>query len=116
MISSIAAYAPVHEMVAYHAAKASLEGLKNVVARLAAARGVRVNIVAPSSIDTAAGRYGSTVSPEYKAAADAGRPQIPLRRLGTGWEIAYPTVFLLSGEAGFITRQTVVVDGGFLRR
>lgn len=84
MISSIAAYAPVHEMVAYHAAKASLEGLKNVVARLAAARGIRVNIVAPGSIDTAAGRYGSTVSPEYKAAADAGHPQIPLRRLGTG--------------------------------
>lgn len=112
LISSIAGYAPVHEMVAYHAAKAALEGLKQVVARLAAERGIRVNIVAPGSIDTPTARRAT--SPTYRAAAEAGHPEIPLRRTGTGWEVAYPTVFLLSGEASFITGHTLVVDGGFL--
>jgi NAD(P)-dependent dehydrogenase (short-subunit alcohol dehydrogenase family) len=37
---------------------------------------------------------------------------VPLARQGTGWEIAYATVFLLSGEASYITGQSLVVDGG----
>jgi NAD(P)-dependent dehydrogenase (short-subunit alcohol dehydrogenase family) len=114
LISSIAAYAPVHEMAAYHASKAALEGLKNVVAQQAAAQRIRVNIVAPGTIDTAASRHGASVSPAYRAAAEAGHPAIPLRRRGTAWEIAYPTVFLLSDEASFITGQSLLVDGGYV--
>ena len=37
---------------------------------------------------------------------------MPLGRQGTAWEVAYATVFLLSGEASYITGQALVVDGG----
>ncbi|MFI0420985.1 SDR family NAD(P)-dependent oxidoreductase [Spongiactinospora sp. 9N601] len=113
-VSSIAAYTPIHEIVAYHSSKAALEGLKNVVARKAAAGGIRANIVVPGFIDTAAGRWGSSISPERRAAVETRKGTIPLRRQGTAWEIAYPTVFLLSPESSYITGQTLVVDGGHL--
>jgi NAD(P)-dependent dehydrogenase (short-subunit alcohol dehydrogenase family) len=40
------------------------------------------------------------------------RLQIPLRRRGTPWDVAYATVFLLSGESAYVTGQSLVVDGG----
>jgi NAD(P)-dependent dehydrogenase (short-subunit alcohol dehydrogenase family) len=114
LISSIAAYAPVHELMAYHASKAALEGVKNVAAQLAAAQQIRVNIVAPGSIDTSTARHGATISQTYRSQAALGHPAVPLHRRGTGWEVAYPTVFLLSEEASFIVGQSLVVDGGYL--
>ncbi|MEV4890213.1 SDR family oxidoreductase [Nonomuraea sp. NPDC055795] len=113
-VSSIAAYTPIHEIVAYHASKSALEGLKNVVARKAAADGVRANIVVPGYIDTAAGRWGSVISPERRAAVETRKKSIPLQRQGTAWEVAYPTVFLLSDESSYVTGQTLVIDGGHL--
>ena len=40
------------------------------------------------------------------------RAPIPLGRQGTAWEVAYPTIFLLSEEASYITGQTLSVNGG----
>ncbi len=37
---------------------------------------------------------------------------IPMRRMGTGWDIAYASLFLASDEASYITGQVLVVDGG----
>ncbi len=52
LISSIAALMPANEAVAYHSSKAALDGLCVWLAKHAAARGIRVNIVAPGLIDT----------------------------------------------------------------
>ena len=41
-----------------------------------------------------------------------GRTPVPLGRQGTGWEVAYATLFLLSGESRYVTAQSLVVDGG----
>lgn len=112
IFSSIAALQPVHELVSYHASKAALEGIKNVFAQQDGPRGVRVNILAPGFIDTAIGRWASEAIPARKAAAEGRNQAIPLGRQGTAWEIAYPTIFLLSDEASYITGQSLFVDGG----
>ncbi len=108
LISSIAALMPINDIPAYHASKAALTGLTHYVAREAADRGVRVNVVVPGLIDTALGRLASGADPSR-----ADKP-VPLGRQGTAWEIAYAVVFLLSGEASYITGQSLVVDGGYV--
>jgi NAD(P)-dependent dehydrogenase (short-subunit alcohol dehydrogenase family) len=105
-VSSVAGLRPGSNVPAYDSSKAGLGGLCRHVAFEGSRRGVRANIVAPGLMDTPLGR-----------AASRGRPSrtqtlIPLGRQGTAWEVAYAAVFLLSGEASYITGQNLVVDGG----
>jgi NAD(P)-dependent dehydrogenase (short-subunit alcohol dehydrogenase family) len=105
-MSSVAGIRPGTNVPAYDSSKAGLGGLCRHVAFEGSRRGVRANVVAPGLIDTPLGR-----------AASRGRPSraqtpVPLGRQGTAWEVAYATVFLLSGEASYITGQILVVDGG----
>jgi|SRR5664280_874932 len=90
----------------YAASKAALSGLCAYVAKEAAPRRVRVNVVMPGLIDTSLGRLASLVKPDRD-----GTP-IPLGRQGTGWDVAAATAFLLSDAADYITGQTLAVDGG----
>lgn len=106
LVSSIAALMPANEIVAYHASKAALEGLCTWLAKHAAPRGIRVNIVVPGLIDTSLGRLAGKADPTRSE-----RP-VPLGRHGTAWEVAYAAAFLLSGEASYITGHSLVVDGG----
>jgi NAD(P)-dependent dehydrogenase (short-subunit alcohol dehydrogenase family) len=105
-ISSVAALGPGSQLPSYDASKAGLAGLMRHVAYEGARRGVRANMILPGLIDTPLGR-----------SATRGRPSrahtpVPLGRQGTGWEVAYAAIFLLSGEASYITGQSLVVDGG----
>lgn len=102
-ISSIAARGPGGISVAYNASKAGVEGLTRGYAVRLAPEGVTVNAVAPGLIDTEMGR------PLIEAGV-IGR--IPLGRAGVGDEIAH-TVLLLARN-GFITGQTIGVNGGAL--
>jgi NAD(P)-dependent dehydrogenase (short-subunit alcohol dehydrogenase family) len=105
-ISSIAGLGPGSLIPAYDASKAGLFGLSRHVALEGSRRGIRVNVVVPGLIDTPLGRLASRGRPSRD------RTPVPLGRQGTGWEVAYPTIFLLSDEASYITGQTLVVDGG----
>ena len=105
-ISSVAGLGPGSLIPAYDASKAGLFGLSRHVALEGSRRGIRVNVVVPGLIDTPLGRLASRGRPSRE------RTPVPLRRQGTGWEIAYPTIFLLSDEAAYITVQMLVVDGG----
>lgn len=94
------------EIPAYAASKAALSGLCAYVAKEAAPRRVRVNVVMPGLIDTSLGRLASLVKP------DRDSIPIPLGRQGTGWDVAAAAAFLLSHAADYITGQTLAVDGG----
>jgi NAD(P)-dependent dehydrogenase (short-subunit alcohol dehydrogenase family) len=105
-IGSVAGLRPGSGIPAYDASKAGLLGLSRHVAFEGSRRGVRANVVVPGLIDTPLGRLAS------KRRASRSATPIPLGRQGTGWEVAYATLFLLSDEASYITGQSLIVDGG----
>jgi NAD(P)-dependent dehydrogenase (short-subunit alcohol dehydrogenase family) len=93
----------------YAAAKAAVTSLTRTWAMELAETGVTVNAVAPGPIETEMFRRNTPAGSEAE-----GRflSLIPMRRLGTPNEIAAAIAFLLSEEAGYITGQTLFVDGG----
>jgi 3-oxoacyl-[acyl-carrier protein] reductase len=90
----------------YAAAKAGMVGFTKSLAREVGSRGITVNAVAPGFIDTDMTR---ALSAEQRTALLAG---IPLGRLGRPEEIASVVAFLASAAAGYITGETVHVNGG----
>ncbi|MEV0433446.1 3-oxoacyl-ACP reductase FabG [Nocardia sp. NPDC050413] len=97
----------------YAAAKAGIQGLTRTLAMELGPFGIRVNAVAPGFIATemtAATAERMGVSAEDLQAKTAGIT--PLRRVGTPADIANVVAFLASDDAGFVTGQTLYVDGG----
>ncbi len=90
----------------YVASKAGLIGFTRALALEIASRQITVNAVAPGFIQTA---MTAELPPE---AASKLMERIPLRRMGTDQEIAAAVRFLSSEEAGYITGQTLNVNGG----
>ncbi|MGH7334075.1 MAG: SDR family oxidoreductase, partial [Candidatus Rokuibacteriota bacterium] len=88
------------------AAKMGLVGLARGLASEFAAQNIRVNVVSPGSIDT------TRANPEWYQGRVPNAAGIPLGRQGTVDEIAATCVFLVSDDAGFITGQTIHVNGG----
>ncbi len=104
--------APYHP--AYGASKAGLMSLVRTMSQEWGEHGIRVNAVAPDVIATprvAVGfeSRGIDEAARNKTAADE---LVSLKRFGQPFEIAAPLVFLCSDWAGFMTGQTLIVDGG----
>lgn len=90
----------------YAASKAGMIGFSKSLAQEVASRGVTVNCIAPGFI-------ASPMTDELnEAQRDAILQKIPSGRLGTGDEIASAAVYLASEEAGYVTGQTLHVNGG----
>ena len=90
----------------YAAAKAGVIGMSKSLAAEVASRGITVNCIAPGFITTAmTGKLGE----EQKARLLTG---IPAGRMGEADEIATAAVYLASAEAGYVTGQTLHVNGG----
>ena len=87
----------------YSAAKAGIIGATKALAIELAKRQITVNCVAPGLIDT--DMIDATVR-------DEALRLIPARRMGTPDEVAATVAFLLSADAGYITRQVISVNGG----
>ena len=90
---------------------ATVAGFKTL-ARRYAGEGVTFNSVLPGRIatDRLRDNHGS-----LEAAAEAARTQVPAGRLGTPEEMAGAAVFLVSERAGYITGETLAIDGGLLQ-
>ena len=90
----------------YAAAKAGLLGFTKSLAQEVASRGITVNAVAPGFIDTDMTR----TLPEAQRTALLER--IPAGRLGSAADVAAAVLFLVSPQAGYITGETLHVNGG----
>ncbi|MDE2348792.1 MAG: 3-oxoacyl-ACP reductase FabG [Gammaproteobacteria bacterium] len=90
----------------YAAAKAGIIGFTKSLAREVGSRGITVNVIAPGFIDTDMTRG---LDEAQRAALTA---QIPLGRLGLAADVAAAAVFLASPAAGYITGETLHVNGG----
>jgi len=90
----------------YAAAKAGLIGMSKALAAEVASRNITVNVVAPGFIE----------SPMTQALNEKQRESIlsdvPMGRLGAGADVAAAVAFLASTEAGYVTGQTLHVNGG----
>jgi 3-oxoacyl-[acyl-carrier protein] reductase len=90
----------------YAAAKAGMIGFTKSLAREVGSRGITANVVAPGFIDTDMTR---ALNESQRETLNA---QIPLARLGLPVDIAAAVAFLASSEAGYITGETLHVNGG----
>ncbi len=93
--------------VHYSAAKAGLRGMTLALAKELGPSGITVNCVEPGVIDTEMNAH--LTANDISALAD----EAPLCRIGRADEVAELVYFLASDKAGFITGQTIGIDGGF---
>ncbi|MCE7082813.1 SDR family NAD(P)-dependent oxidoreductase [Streptomyces sp. ST2-7A] len=110
-IGSVLATAGRHDLTGYISAKAGLEGLTRALARELGPSGITANCVAPGSIRVPA---EDTVVEDGDAMTARQLARQCVRRRGTPEDVAATVAFLAGDDAGFITGQTVRVDGGWI--
>jgi NAD(P)-dependent dehydrogenase (short-subunit alcohol dehydrogenase family) len=92
---------------AYSASKAAIAGLtRDLAQQWGSRKGIRVNAIAP-------GFFESEMTDQYQPGyLDSVKPRVVLGRMGDPMELAATLVWLASDAAGYVTGQTIVVDGG----
>ena len=112
--SSVGALKPLPGFCAYSASKAGLNALTKVAALEGAPHNVRVNTIMP-------GPTQNTLLFEYLTATNPGeedkmKEAVPLPRLGNAEDMAEAVIWLCSDVAGFVTGQSIPIDGGLTAR
>ena len=110
-LSSIGSEAALPKRASYSAAKAGITLLTRTLAVEWAEYNIRVNAIGPAWVAT-----DLVMDSVERGIVDLGKLEnaIPLKRIGTPGDIAGTALFLASDKAGFITGQTLMVDGGFI--
>ncbi len=111
-VSSVTGSRAFPGVLAYCVSKAALDQLTRCLALELAPDGVRVNAVNPGVVRTGLHRSGGMDAVSYAAFLERGRTTHPLGRVGEPEEIAELIAFLASAKAGWITGETVAIDGG----
>lgn len=111
-VSSINARMGAPGLAAYAASKGGLETFLKTFALEVAADGVRVNGLAPASVDTPMLRASFAAKPDPEAALAANVLRHPLGRLGSAEDVAESALFLASDASAWITGTVLAIDGG----
>jgi NAD(P)-dependent dehydrogenase (short-subunit alcohol dehydrogenase family) len=115
-VSSVQAYVTLPGCVPYAAAKAGLVAAALALAPEVGRHGIRVNAIAPGTIDTP--MLQRDLAGMNREEADAFRRRVEnanaLGRIGRPEEIADVVVFLASDRSSYVTGTTIVADGGYL--
>ena len=92
---------------AYEFSKAAQIALGRAIARAGEEMGIRCNVIAPGFIDSPMGRDASRRRPDRAIT-------VPFGRQGTGWEVAYAALFLISNESSYVNAHTLFLDAGHM--
>jgi len=111
-VSSVTGLRAFPNVLSYCVSKAAIDQLTRCAALDLAARGVRVNAVNPGVVVTNLHRRGGMNEDSYAAFLTRARETHPLGRPGDAAEIADLIFFLASDAAGWITGETISIDGG----
>lgn len=113
-ISSLASIRWMHfNYISYYASKAGVNNFTRAIALQYADRGIRANTILPGLMDTP--HIYQAMKDHYTDAAAMQRQRAdvtPMKRMGSGWDIAHAALFLASDEARYITGIELCVDGG----
>jgi len=113
-IASMAGKVALPKHSAYCAAKAGVIALTKVTAIEWARYNIRVNAIAPGFVGTEMIVQMIAKGLRKKEEQEGIEKRIPLRRLATPQEVADLAVFLASDQSGYVTGETIVIDGGWL--
>jgi len=105
--------------IAYNTSKGSVVSFTRNLAATYADKGIRANAILPGIIDTPMARDATAQSQgkkeseiDFDELGKARAARVPMKRTGTGWDIAKAAVFLASDDADYITGTELYVDGG----
>jgi NAD(P)-dependent dehydrogenase (short-subunit alcohol dehydrogenase family) len=107
LMSSMASQRANGRNPAYESSKAAQIALGRAIARAGEDKGIRANVIAPGFMDTPMGRDAS------RRRADRALT-VPFGRQGTGWEVGYAALFLISNESSYVNAHTLFLDGGHM--
>src|SRR5262245_34023502 len=111
-VSSVAGLRAFPGIASYAVSKAAVDQLTRVAALDFAAHGVRINAVNPGVVVTKLHRRGGMDETKYAEFLERSKTTHPLGRAGRPEEIADLIAYLLSPSAGWITGETIAIDGG----
>jgi NAD(P)-dependent dehydrogenase (short-subunit alcohol dehydrogenase family) len=113
-MASVQSFATQKSVAAYTTSKHALIGLTRSMALDFAGDGIRVNAVAPGSVDTPMLRWAISLDTNPEALTRVVEKMHPLGRIANPREVAEAVAYLASPRASFVTGATLTVDGGLL--
>jgi 3-oxoacyl-[acyl-carrier protein] reductase len=108
-ISSVVSTYVIPGSAVYSATKAAVDSITRVLAKELGPRKIRVNAINPGMVETEGTHGAGIIASDMKKQTEA---QTPLGRIGQPEDIAPAAVFLASGDASWLTGETVVIAGG----
>lgn len=111
-VSSVTGLRSFPGILSYCASKAAVDQLTRCAALELASRGVRVNAVNPGVVVSNLHRRSGMTAEQYTAFLERSRETHPLGRPGQPQEVADLILFLVSDRSGWITGETIAIDGG----
>ncbi len=99
--------------ISYSASKAAVNNLTRVIAVEYAARNIRCNAIMPGLMDTPRiYRHKTKFKDDFESMRNARSRSVPMKKMGTAWDVAHAALYLASDEAEYVTGAIIPVDGG----